>query len=314
METNEQESNSKPPQKEPIGFSNVFTIGEVIRIPVDAVIQANIQASKSAFAFIREFGFEKGPSKDKLGEPKMLTFSYKYLNGGVEQRMEVQIPVLSLVTLPFLNINRAKFDIGINILNRSKFSDKKKMKTMVMLGPTEGKNNIQRKTSSSETYFNEFSTNMQASIEVESSDFPSGILQMINLFKDATTSDSKDVYQLHTIEDKIQFSGSIIQHTIDVYLTKNGEPVKNVLLASTVVSDTDSDLQHSFSKPIEITKGSQVGHSSLGQAKALTNKKGKVSFTFTSFQVKPLDVEQNGFIYFSTAKASKIAVYYSIKP
>lgn len=314
METNEQESKLGASKNEPIGFSNVFTIGQVIRIPVDAVIQANIQASKSAFAFIREFGFEKGTSKDKLGEPKMLTFSYKYLNGGVEQRMEVQIPVLSLVTLPFLNINRAKFDIGINILNRSKFSDKEKMKTMVMLGPTEGKNNIQRKTSSSETYFNEFSTNMQASIEVESSDFPSGILQMINLFKDATTSDSKDVYQLHTTEDKIQFSGSIIQHTIDVYLTKNGEPIKNVLLSSTVVSDTDSDLQHSFSQPIEITKGSQVGYPSLGQAKALTNKKGKVSFTFTCFQVKPLDVEQNGFIYFNTAKASKIAIYYSIKP
>ncbi|WP_299223904.1 DUF2589 domain-containing protein [uncultured Psychroserpens sp.] len=300
-----------------VDYTNVFTFGRIIQIPVDAVVDANINASVAAFNFIKKFGFEEGPDPikdpDKLGDPKMLTFSYKYNNGGVEQKMVVNIPVLSLVTMPFLNVRKAKFDIGINILNQIK-TNKTKAETLVLLGPTEG--NISKRdndTDVNKTYTNEFSTNMQASIEVESTDLPSGILQMINLFKDATNGSGKDVYILDTKQNKIQFSATQTEVSIDVFLTKDKKPIKNGLIVATVVSDTDADLHDTFSHPIRIKKGSLVGNPALGQAKALTNKKGKVTFTFSTYKINPLGKKQNGFIYFKTAKASKIAVYYHLK-
>ena len=308
--------------KENLGFTDVFTLGRIIQIPVDAVINANIDASKAAFNFIKTFGFEneKDPNDpNKLGKPKMLTFSYKYNNAGVEQKMVVNIPVLSLVTMPFLNISRAKFDIGINILNQVK-KNSTKSETLVLLGPTEdGKRSKKNKDSYDEgVYSNEFSTNMQASIEVESTDLPSGIIQMINLFKDATNGESEDIYTLSTVEDKIEFSLKPKHRNLSIEVTfiKNKKPVINGLIVTTVVSDTDPDLKHSFSKPIQIKDniGSLVGTSSLGQIKALTNHEGKVKLKFSTHKLKVLNEVQNGFIYFNTPKAAKIAVYYSINP
>ncbi|WP_435412363.1 DUF2589 domain-containing protein [Psychroserpens mesophilus] len=310
------------PNNDNFGISDVFTLGRIIQIPVDAVINANIDASKAAFNFIKTFGFEdeKDPNDpNKLGKPKMLTFSYKYNNAGIEQKMVVNIPVLSLVTMPFLNISKAKFDIGINILNKVTKSSSKP-ETLVLLGPTEdGKGYKKNRESNNESpYSNEFSTNMQASIEVESTDLPSGILQMINLFKDATNGTNEDIYALSTVEDKVEFSLDPKHKniSIEVTFTKNKKPVKNGLVIANVVSDTDSDLHDSFSKPIKVINnfGSQVGNASLGQAKALTNEDGKVKFKFSTHKMKVLNTIHNGFIYFNTPKASKIAVYYSINP
>lgn len=296
-------------------FTNVFEFGKIIRIPVDAVIDANINASIAAYDFIKKFGFEPGndpKDPDKLGDPKMLTFSYKYNNAGVEQKMVVNIPVLSLVTMPFLNVKKAKFDVGINILNKIKVG-KKKYETLALLGPTAGSKSISKDSASEETYSNEFSTNMQASIEVESTDLPSGIIQMINLFKDATTGNGKDVYVLYAKENKIQFSPTTNEISITVKLCKNKKPIKNGVISASIVSDTDPNLIDTFSKPIRLKKGSAIGKPELGLAKALTNKKGKVTFTFSTHKIKPLNQRQNGFIYFNTSKASKIAVYYSVK-
>ncbi len=310
------------PSKE-VDYSNIFTLENIIKIPVDAVVDANINASKASFNFIKEFGFESSDdpkTPNKLGKPKMLTFTYRFNNAGVEQKMRVNIPILSLITLPYLNIRRAKFDVGLNILNNVKIEEKGKTKkeTLVLLGPLEDK----KKETDTET---RVETNMQASIEVETSDFPAGILQMLNLFKDATSGSAKDVYALDAKENAITFSQKKKKKSIMVRLLNNGEPAPFQTISANISSNTDLDLCDTFLKPITIKKGTTIGIPSLGAATALTDENGIATFTFTSLYAKnkkerkhnnkpkPEKPEkQNGFIYFSNPRASKIAIYYNL--
>lgn len=310
-----------------VDYSNVFTFDRIIRMPVEAVVSASIDASMSTYDFIKEFGFERAGGKgdrDMVGPPKMLRFFYRYNNAGVEQRMVVQIPVLSLITLPFLNIKKAKFDVGIEVLNHFLVTNHhpgddthdpipiEKSEVFVLLGPLEKKGFSKEYDHVEGAGFQEtrVSTNMQASIEVETMDMPAGILQMLNLMHDASSGEGKDIYKLHCKTNELIFDEKDSVHTLTVKVKKNGKKLGNEVVAVSVVSNTDDNLAMSFSKPIQVLKGNAIGIPTLAEAKALSDEKGRVKFKFTS-KLKQ-EENQNGFIYFTMAKASKIAVYYQI--
>ena len=307
-----------------VDFTNIFTFKNIIYIPVEAIINANINASLASFNFIKEFGFEPGEDPNKLGKPRMLRFSYKFNNAGVEQKMVVEIPVLSLVPLPFLTIKKAKFDVGINVLNNVKIQTGTNLdtnepetitETLVLLGPAEQKKLRIVPSSINESYNYEsgYSSNMQASIEIETSDLPAGILTMINLLQDATSGEGKDVCQLNTNKQRIKFDPTQTQIAIKVQLQKNNTALANELIVATVVSETDPALKDSFEKPIEIEQGYVVGIPTLETAKALSNNKGEVVFKFTAKMKNAKEPQnENGYIYFNSAKAQKIAVYYQL--
>ena len=154
---------------------------------------------------------------------------------------------------------------------------------------------------------------MQASIEIETSDLPAGILTMINLLQDATSGEGKDVCQLNTNKQRIKFDPTQTQIAIKVQLQKNNTALANELIVATVVSETDPALKDSFEKPIEIEQGYVVGIPTLETAKALSNNKGEVVFKFTAKMKNAKEPQnENGYIYFNSAKAQKIAVYYQL--
>lgn len=313
-------------QEDDFDISNIFTFGKIIQIPVDAIIEANTKASTAILSFLKNFAFEPGNNPERpfdVGKPKMLTFSYRYNNNGVEQRMLVKIPILSLVTIPLLKINKAKFDMGINVLNHvTIFSDSPLIaedttkqintETLVMLGPLERKRlSKENKDHENFEYSSTIKTNMQASIEIESADLPAGILQMLNLMQEVTTGNTKDLSQLKANKKNIHFSATNKKVSVVVELSKNGKPLKGEIINAKVISDTDIDLSNTFSKPIKISEGFTVGVPSLGEASALTNNKGVVKFTFTS-DMGILGSENNGFIYFTSPRISKIKTYYRL--
>lgn len=302
-----------------LSISNIFTLKKLIQIPIEAVVDANIAASKETINFIKEFGFEplddyqndnqeKG-SSSALGKPRMLSFVYNYNNSGIEQRMKLEIPVLSLIPLNFLSIRRAKFDLGLNILNYQK-SVKNKRQVNVLLGSVERQKSKEQK----DEYVSEnrMETNMQASLEVESTDLPAGILQLVNIMQEATKGDAKDLYKLHCDISNISFDRKRRTHTLKVSLTKNINVPQNNEYIKTIISlKSKGETSQYFETPIVIQKGHQVGESIDYEATALTNDDGVVEYSFT---IKDrIDTAANGFIYFESPKAKRIAIYFNIK-
>lgn len=317
----EDDLNKEPEKGNVVDMTNIFTFGEVIKMPVEAVVQANIDASKEVLKFIKNFGFEPGDDPKNpydVGAPKMLTFTYLYNNSGVEQKMTVQIPVLSLVTIPLLNITKAEFDVGINVINMVKTqvdngsnSPETRSEILTLLGSS-NHNTLTNlnETTGSISYSTGVKTNMQAKIKVETSDLPAGILQMLNLFQEATTGESSFLYTLKANTETLRFDASHNQLSVTVTLLKDKKPVNAKTIMVTVLSNTSEALEKSFSEPIEVTKGDVVGIPTLAEAQALTVDEGEVTFMLTART--DLTEDQNGYLRFDAPGASGIQIYYSI--
>lgn len=107
---------------------------QLIGAPLLALIQAESQAAQATAAFIEEIGFESTDSKDdsrtegesdkqsnSLGAMKMAKFS-NHMQGpdGTINKMDIEVPVLSLVPIPALQIKDAELEFYVKILDFSK--------------------------------------------------------------------------------------------------------------------------------------------------------------------------------------------------
>lgn len=99
--------------------------------PLSAVVEAQAMAAESTVNFIKNMGF------DQEGNPQYVTFKYQksatQAEGEAKQSdqnemMEMQVPFLTLIPIPFIRIDEATidFNVKINAINYStKTSDHK---------------------------------------------------------------------------------------------------------------------------------------------------------------------------------------------
>lgn len=110
-----------PDQEKQQVSSRVLDLGEIFAAPLVAVIKADVLASREFTGFISSFGFESdansGSEGTHLGALKTVTFSYKRPGpGGVLEDAVVEIPLLSLVPLPLLQVTDAEFNFNVHVL------------------------------------------------------------------------------------------------------------------------------------------------------------------------------------------------------
>ena len=103
----------------------------LIRGPLSAVVEAQAMAAESTVNFIKNMGF------DQEGNPQYVTFKYQksatQAEGEAKQSdqnemMEMQVPFLTLIPIPFIRVDEATidFNVKINAINYStKTSDHK---------------------------------------------------------------------------------------------------------------------------------------------------------------------------------------------
>lgn len=117
--------------------SPVADLAQVLGAPLDAAIRADFQAARTFFELVRRFGFvepvtaedgstDPAAGNENLGELRMLTFCYqrKKLDGSSE-RVTVDIPALSLIPLPLLQIEAAEFQFEVQLLERARWIQKR---------------------------------------------------------------------------------------------------------------------------------------------------------------------------------------------
>ena len=100
--------------------SRVLDLGSIFAAPLVSVIKADVLAAREFTGFLSSFGFVNdgnGESGTHLGALKTVTFSYKRPGpNGELQDAVVEIPLLSLVPLPLLQVTDAEFTFNVHVL------------------------------------------------------------------------------------------------------------------------------------------------------------------------------------------------------
>ena len=155
-----------------------YKLKKLVQAPLLAAIDAEIKLNKHVKAFIIEAGFKKKEEPTKEGaedndrsrhsadekyEFKTIEISYE-VDG---RKKTLQVPALSLITLPLLTLKEATFDMEITLLNQRKKNKKQKLHAR----PCAGKVNSlfpERKVLS----------NLKVNLKIQEADMPSGLQEL----------------------------------------------------------------------------------------------------------------------------------------
>ena len=96
---------------------NDVPLYQVIGAPLLALVQAEAQSAQATARYIQEIGFENSTENPlEFGNLKSITFKYNKVSaGGKLTTLEVQIPVLSIVPIPAIQIKEAEIDFAVEI-------------------------------------------------------------------------------------------------------------------------------------------------------------------------------------------------------
>jgi hypothetical protein len=103
--------------------SRVLDLDAIFSTPLVSVIEADVRAAREFARFISDFGFVGGAEAPEtpgthLGELRTVSFTYKRPSStGTLEDAIVEIPVLSLVPLPLLQVMDAEFAFNVRILD-----------------------------------------------------------------------------------------------------------------------------------------------------------------------------------------------------
>lgn len=173
--------------------SQVMELQQLIAGPLIATIEADSLSAQKYLDYLLRIAFESyDPVTGKTGKLRMLTFTYlgQDVNGSCKQT--VNIPVLTLVPLPLLQVQEADFDFDIKILDalsqtsEEKFSleegkgirapqEESGFKLRVSLAPKQGE---QSATSSVQQ---SLSANMKIKVKMRQADMPAGLSNLLHL-------------------------------------------------------------------------------------------------------------------------------------
>lgn len=160
----------------------------MIAAPLVATLEADAMTTTRYVDFLREVAFEDD-GKGGLGKLRTLSFQYYQNDKGAKTLKSVQIPVISLIPIPLLQIKEATFDFDIKILDSvteskeeefsfedhgdSGSSEEDKTSIRAALAPRSGK--------SSETKDSSLSANMKINVVMHQADMPAGLANLLSL-------------------------------------------------------------------------------------------------------------------------------------
>ncbi|MDJ0714809.1 MAG: DUF2589 domain-containing protein [Prochloraceae cyanobacterium] len=197
---------------------------DILSAPLISTIEADIAAAQKVAEFVQKYGFEKvedesmneaeAQSGNPYGQLKMVNFWYSRYNPSQEKNdyFLVRVPVLSLITLPLLQIDTATFDFNITIhiekekiatigqlsenLSKTteqleaeerqqeqqeskvgKIVDRFKARLAPILGAKDGESRI-------------IDANMQVKVQMRQADMPAGLIRLMSVFNESTSAKS----------------------------------------------------------------------------------------------------------------------------
>ncbi|NOU19227.1 MAG: DUF2589 domain-containing protein [Bacteroidales bacterium] len=151
-------------------------IYEFISAPLNAMLQAERIAHESTIDFIRKYGFK--PNSNELEQ-----FTFYYIRPGSGQKVEVKIPLLSLIPIPNLQIKEAQVDFDLNI-HYEKLSEYEKKNN----GNDPVSKDYKFRAAITSKEKENKDTQMSVKIKVEQADIPNGLTKLFQVMDDGTSA------------------------------------------------------------------------------------------------------------------------------
>jgi hypothetical protein len=183
--------------------------GTLIGAPMTSAVEAQALAAQSSIDFIRSVGFTSDGDDEDFGDVRNVTFTYKSRDTSTtpasEQNVELVVPILTIVPIPFLRIDDMTIDFTSKITEESVREHKRdgsveaKAELSVgyksFLSPVSVgfKGSVSTKHSSSASTKNRYKTEHTININVRAvqDDIPGGMGRVLDLLESAISSQNK---------------------------------------------------------------------------------------------------------------------------
>lgn len=193
--------NTQPDKKNKLN-SQVMALRQLISAPLIATLEADAMTTRSYIDFLRDVAFDGETVNGKEGLGKLRTFAFQYTQseGGRLISKSVNIPVISLVPIPLLQIKEAVFDFEIKILDaqsevrkdsysfEGEFVDEntgdKPVSMRASLAPQSGSSKNQKDHSRT--------ANMKVKVVMQQADMPAGLANLLTLSANNMTIESTE--------------------------------------------------------------------------------------------------------------------------
>ncbi|MDR1370674.1 MAG: DUF2589 domain-containing protein [Dysgonamonadaceae bacterium] len=175
-----------PAKKQQRSNTQVMDLKQLIAAPLLATLEADAMTTQSYVDFLRTVAFETD-EKDDLGKLRTFSFQYHQTDSSGKTLKSVEIPVISLIPIPLLQIKEATFDFDVKILDsvteqtEQEFSfsgdngkpEEGKTAMRAALAPQSGK--------ASDTKDNSLTANMKVRVVMQQADMPAGLANLLSL-------------------------------------------------------------------------------------------------------------------------------------
>ena len=276
---------------------------ELIGAPLLSFVQAEFQATQTTLEFIERFGFTEDNSEGDLGKLKTFKFRQNTTNAnGVSHPVDIEIPLLSMVPIPLMQVKEADLEFDLKITDCQSFSGNGKFNRDVTRQAKYTKNDnevvnrldfmspnlMQMKAvmANADNRTTKQETQMKVKLRLAPSDFPTGLSHLLEIMDQGVTR-TPVKNPVHSI--KLFFSNNIKtgsegytllldnqfpQFTLTVIaLDKQGKPVPEETEVTCLIHGANV-----FVNGIESEKGKV---SNTGKS----DRDGKVMFNIEKFNV-----------------------------
>lgn len=161
-------------------LAKAVDFGSMVGAQLTALIDAEAQAAERSREFIETVGFKE----DSSGALVARTISFKLMRTDDDnKRVEhtIEIPVLSIVTIPLLTIEEAniEFDLKIDRISESESVDSKTETRQKR--PILRKKRLMTKPARTNKLSTHTTSDLSVNVKIAQSDFPLGIDQLLRL-------------------------------------------------------------------------------------------------------------------------------------
>lgn len=173
--------------------NDVLSLAQLIGAPIHALVDAEAQAAMATARFIRAVGFtgnpDDGDGMGDLGDLQMARFTRRRRNAdGTEDDVEVQIPLLSMLPIPALQIKDAELDYTVKIVQTEAMPSREAEVNRLMgpkrMGPLrEGPATLRATFARDARPSDRRSVDMlvKMKLRIEQADMPGGLAQLLAL-------------------------------------------------------------------------------------------------------------------------------------
>ena len=171
--------------------SGVLSLAQLIGAPIHALVDAEAQSAMATARFVRSVGFTgEGEGMGDLGELQMARFSRKRRNAdGTEEDLEVQIPLLSMLPIPALQIKDAELDYTVKIIQTEAMPGRRAESEQLVPGgelrepPATLRASFARDSRPGDRRSIDMLVKMK--LRIEQADMPAGLAQLLALASDS---------------------------------------------------------------------------------------------------------------------------------